>query len=99
MQVGGVAVGLGTSGEGLLGSLNLLRRRVELLELAALAREQDQARLVLLEASHVRSKRLLRDVSAAVVNGDADGGRQLARNAGLLQQRADVSHGLNRPVF
>lgn len=53
--------------------------------MAALAGEEDQAALVLLETGDVGGERFLRDVLAAGVNGDADCGSELAGDASLLQ--------------
>lgn len=82
--VGGVSLNLALGGESLLGSSNVVGGRVELLVLAALAGEQDQAALVLLETGDVGGKGLLGDVLAAVVDRDADGGGELAGDASLL---------------
>jgi hypothetical protein len=67
-----------------LGGLDLLGGRVELLELTALAGEEDQAGLVVLQAGDVLDKGLLGVVGAAVVNGDADGTGELLGDTGLL---------------
>jgi hypothetical protein len=83
-DVGGVALGLAVGSEGGLGGVDLVSGGVELLELAALAGEQDQAGLVVVEAGDVGDERLLGVVGAAVVDGDADGARQLLGNAGFL---------------
>lgn len=55
LEVSSVTLGL-AGGKGSLSSVNLLRGRVELLELAALAGEQNQASLVLLETGNVGSE-------------------------------------------
>lgn len=67
-----------------LGGLDLLSGRVELLELTALAGEEDQASLVVLQAGDVLDKGLLGVVGAAVVNGDTDGTGELLGDTGLL---------------
>lgn len=84
LDAGGVSLNLALGGEGLGGSSNVLGGGVELLVLAALAGEEDQAVLVLLETSNIGGKGLLRDVLAAVVDGDADCGSELAGNTSLL---------------
>lgn len=71
-------------GETGLDSLDLLSGRVELLELTALAGEEDQAGLVVLQAGDVVDQRLLRVVGAAVVDRDTDGGSELLGDASLL---------------
>ena len=58
-NVCGVALGLALSGEGSLGGVDLVSGRVELLELTALAGEEDQASLVVLEAGDIGDERLL----------------------------------------
>ena len=85
---GGVDVGndaltlaLGKSG---LDSLDVLSGGVKLLELTALAGEEDQAGLVVLETGNVGNQGLLGVVGAAVVNGDTDGGSELLGDTGLL---------------
>lgn len=82
--MGGVSFNLALGGEGLLGSSDIVGRCIELLELAALAWEQDQAALVLLQAGDVGGKRFLGDILAAVVDRDADGDGELAGDAGFL---------------
>lgn len=84
-EVSGVAGGLAVSGEGSLGLVDLVGGGVELLELAALAGEEDETGLVVLQAGDVGDQRLLGVVVAAVVDGNADGGSQLLGDAGLLQ--------------
>lgn len=71
-------------GKGGLDGLDVLGGGVELLELAGLAGEQDQAGLVVLEAGDVGDQGLLRVVGAAVVDGDTDGRGELLGNASLL---------------
>jgi hypothetical protein len=79
----GSADGLGDTLTG-LGGLDLLSGRVELLELTALAGEEDQASLVVLQAGDVVNQGLLGVVGAAVVNRDTDGGSELLGDTGLL---------------
>ena len=77
---------------------------VALLGLASLAGEDDQARLVRLQALHVKLLALLAQVPPAVVNGNADAERLLAADTSLLQlgereaaaltELAVVAHGL-----
>ena len=77
---------------------------VALLGLASLAWEDDQARLVRLQALHVELLALLAQVPPAVVNGNADAERLLAADTSLLQfgereataltELAVVAHGL-----
>lgn len=62
----------------LLGSLDLLSGSVTLLGLAAAAGEENEALPVFLEALHVGLEALLREVLAAGVDGDTDGGSELA---------------------
>lgn len=85
---GGVDVGNDTLtlalGKGGLDSLDVLSGGVELLELTALAGEEDQAGLVVLETGNVGDQGLLGVVGAAVVNGDTDGGSELLGDTGLL---------------
>lgn len=83
-DVSGVALGLALSGEGSLGSVDLLSGRVELLELAALAGEEDETGLVVLKAVDVGDERLLGVVDTAVVNGDTDGAGELGGDASFL---------------
>jgi hypothetical protein len=71
-------------GKSSLDGLDVLGGGVELLELTALAGEEDQAGLVVLKAGDVGDQRLLRVVGAAVVDGDTDGGGELLGNASLL---------------
>lgn len=82
-QAGGetLTLALGESG---LDSVDLLGGRVELLELTALAGEEDQTGLVVLETGDIVDQRLLGVVGAAVVNGDTDGRGELLGNASLL---------------
>lgn len=84
LDAGGVSVNRTLGGEGLGSSSNFFGRCVELLVLAALAGEEDQSALVLLETSDIGGKRFLGDILAAVVDGDADCGSELAGNASLL---------------
>lgn len=67
----------------LLGSLNVLGGSITALGLAVAAGEEDEALLVLLEALDVGLEALLGEVLAAGVDGDTDGPRELAGNAGL----------------
>ena len=70
--------------ESSLDSVDVLSGGVELLELTALAGEEDQAGLVVLETGNVGDQGLLGVVGAAVVNGDTDGRSELLGDAGLL---------------
>lgn len=85
-NVGGDTV-TGTVGQGSLDGLDVLGGGVELLELTALAGEEDQASLVVLEAGNVGDQGLLGVVDTAVVNGDTDGGGELLGNASLLYHK------------
>lgn len=67
-----------------LGGVDLLGGRVELLELTALAGEEDQAGLVVLQTGDVVNQGLLGVVGAAVVDRDTDGGSELLGDTGLL---------------
>lgn len=67
-----------------LGGLDVLSGRVELLELTALAGEEDQAGLVVLQAGDVLNLGLQGVVGAAVVDRDTDGGSELLGDTGLL---------------
>lgn len=67
-----------------LGGCDLLSGRVELLELTALAGEEDQAGLVVLQAGDVVNQGLLGVVGAAVVNRDTNGDSELLGDTGLL---------------
>jgi len=69
---------------GLLGGLGVLGGSLAVLGRLALAREEDEAALVGLQALDVGLEGLLGEVLAARVDGDTDGGRELAGNAGLL---------------
>jgi len=69
----------------LLSLVELSNVGVAELRLAALAREDDQFRLVRLEALRVELQRLSAAVAAAVVNSDANGARLLAVDSGLLE--------------
>ena len=82
-DTGGEALGLAL-GESSLGSVDLLSGRVKLLELTALAGEEDQASLVVLEASNIGDERLLGVVDTAVVNGDTDGASELLGDTSFL---------------
>lgn len=82
-DAGGDALTLAVSESG-LDSLDVLGGGVELLELAALAGEEDQAGLVVLEAGDVLDQGLLGVVGAAVVDRDTDSGGELLRDASLL---------------
>lgn len=82
-NAGGDALTLAVGESGLDG-IDLLSGRVELLELAALAGEEDQTGLVLLEAGNIGDQGLLRVVGAAVVDRDTDGGSELLGDASLL---------------
>lgn len=83
-DVSGVALGLALRGEGGLGGVDLLSRRVELLELTALAGEEDETGLVVLKAVDVGDERLLGVVDTAVVNGDTDGAGELGGDTSFL---------------
>ena len=61
-----------------LDGLDFLGLAVELLVLAGLAGEEDQAGLVCLQALDVGSEGFFRDVDTAGVDGDADCGSELA---------------------
>lgn len=82
-NAGGDTLTLAVS-ESSLDGIDLLGGRVELLELTALAGEEDQAGLVVLEAGDVVDQGLLRVVGAAVVDRDTDGGGELLGDASLL---------------
>lgn len=84
VDAGGDAVTLAVSDSG-LDSLDVLGGGVELLELAALAGEEDQAGLVVLQAGDVLDQGLLGVVGAAVVDRDTDGGGELLGDASLLE--------------
>ena len=83
-EVSGVTLSGAVGGEGSLGSVDLVSGRVELLELAALAGEENQAGLVVVEAGDVGNQRFLGVVGAAVVDGDTDSASELLRDAGFL---------------
>jgi len=90
-DLGGVDDGEGLVGlldvgavAGLLGGLGVLGGSLAVLGRLALAREEDEAALVGLQALDVGLEGLLGKVLAARVDGDTDGGRELAGNAGLL---------------
>ena len=83
-DVRGVALGLALGGKSSLGSVDLVGGGVELLELAALAGEEDEAGLVVLETVDVGSERLLGVVDTAVVNGDTDGTGELNGDTSFL---------------
>lgn len=82
-DAGGDALTLAVSESGLDG-LDVLGGGVQLLELTALAGEEDQAGLVVLEAGDVLDQGLLGVVGAAVVDRDTDGGGELLGDASLL---------------
>lgn len=69
----------------LLGRLHLLDGGLALLDRLGLAGEDDEAGAVGLEALHVGFEGFFGEVLAAGVDGDADGGCQLAGDAGFLQ--------------
>lgn len=80
-------------GEGSLGSLlDLLSGSVALLRGLGVTREDDSLRAVLLQAGNVGLESLDVTVLAAVVDGDTDGGGELAGDTGKLyrSQRAPV---------
>lgn len=83
--------GGGVDGEGssnrpdLLGLGGNIGGGVTLLDLAGLAGEEDQLRLVLGKAGDVGLEGLDRGVAAAVVDGDADRESELAGDLGLLR--------------
>lgn len=79
-----VALGFAVGGEGGLGGVDFVSGRVELLELAALAGEEDQTGLVVLQAGDIGDQRFLGVVGAAVVDGNTDGGGEFLGNAGFL---------------
>lgn len=64
---------------------------VALLGLVGLAREDDEAALVLLEALDVDGERLLRQVLAAGVDGNADGAGVVLGNASGLEREKNIS--------
>lgn len=82
--------GEGGGDEGGLLDLGQVGLGVALLGGVGLAGQQDQALLVGLKAGDVGSKGLLAEVLAAVVDGDTDGGSQLAGDASLLQRLLDA---------
>jgi len=92
-DAGSETLTLAVSQSGLDG-LDLLGGRVELLELTALAGEEDQAGLVVLQAGDVGDQGLLGVVGAAVVNRDADGGSELLGDTGFLRNSKSLS-----PIF
>lgn len=83
-DAGGVTVGLALGGESSLGSVDLVGRRVKLLELTTLAGEEDQTSLVVLETSDIGGKRLLGVVDTAVIDGDANGRGELLGDTSFL---------------
>lgn len=83
LNTGGDAVTLALSDGGLDG-LDFLSGGVELLELTALAGEEDQAGLVVLKTGDVGNQGLLRVVGAAVVNRDTDGRSKLLGDTSFL---------------
>lgn len=98
VDAGGDTLTLAVS-ESSLDSVDVLSGGVELLELTALAGEEDQAGLVVLETGNVGDQGLLGVVGTAVVNGDTDGGSELLGDTGLLQVRKDKSVSLGRWYF
>lgn len=74
----------------LLGGLDILSRSITVLRLAIAAREEDEALLVFLEALHVGFEALLREVLAAGIDGDTNGGCELTGNASSLEKLASV---------
>jgi hypothetical protein len=66
------------------GELDVLLGRVEFLELAGLAGEEDEAGLVGLEALDVEGQGFFVGVLAARVDGDADCGSEFAGDTGFL---------------
>ena len=68
----------------LLCGLEVLGGCVARLRRLGLAREEYETLLVLLQAGDVGLERLLAQVLATGVDGDTDGGRQLAGDAGFL---------------
>lgn len=68
----------------LFASLGLLGRRVAVLGCVGLAGEEHETGLVGLQTLDVGGEGLLGQVLAAGVDADADGGSQLAGNAGFL---------------
>lgn len=78
-------------GESSLDGLDVLGGGVEFLELTALAGEEDQAGLVVLEAGNILDQGLLGVVGAAVVDRDTDGGGELLGDASLLQYVSSCS--------
>lgn len=89
-DAGGVALGLALGGESSLGSVDLLGGRVKLLELTALAGEEDQAGLVVLETGDIGDERLLGVVDTAVVNGDTDGTGELLGDTSFLSDSKKI---------
>lgn len=83
-NLGSVALGLALGGESSLGGVDLVSGRVKLLELTALAGEEDQAGLVVLEAVDVGDERLLGVVDTAVVNGNTDSAGELGGDTSFL---------------
>ena len=71
--------------DGLLGVLQPILVGVEFLVLAALAREQNQTCLVGLQTGDIEREGLFAKVRAARVDGNADGGSQLAWDACFLR--------------
>jgi hypothetical protein len=65
-------------------ALELILAAVELLVLARAAREEDQTLAVRLEACDVECEGFLGQVLAAMIKWDANGGGELAGDAGLL---------------
>lgn len=75
----------------LLGPGSNIGGGVALLDLAGLAGEEDQLRLVLGEAGDVGLKGLDRGVAAAVVDGNTDGESEFAGDLGLLEGGGGMS--------
>lgn len=98
-DAGGVALGLALGGESSLGSVDLLGGRVELLELTALAGEEDQAGLVVLETGDIGDERLLGVVDTAVVNGDTDGTGELLGDGSFLSDSKKIRRELPSDIY
>lgn len=85
-------------GNGSLGGLDVLGGRVELLELTALAGEEDEAGLVVLETGNVGDEGLLGVVGTAVVNRDTDGGSKLLGDTSFLLNESNQHSALSFAV-